>query len=297
MSNKGSIVRKLNKLNLIEGIKPFAVETHYEVIMGSFAYGVSSDMSDTDVYGVFIPPIDYIFPHTAGYIHGFGEKPPEYDTFQKHHIKVNEREYDIQLYTLVNYVQSCMENNPNLIDSLFVPERCVIHQSMVGEILRENRRLFLHKGIHKKLMGYAYSQLNKIRTKEPEGKRLAMIEKFGYDVKFAYHVVRLVQQAEMVMMHHDLDLEENRELLKSVRRGEWTLDELEAWFKKRRDELDTLYIDSDLRLTPDYDTIKRILMQCLEAHYGSLSAYFNMEGSDKVMSDKLAQIKAIVLDS
>src|SRR3954464_6079232 len=35
----------------------------YETIMGSVAYGVSSDTSDVDVYGWAIPPKEDIFPH------------------------------------------------------------------------------------------------------------------------------------------------------------------------------------------------------------------------------------------
>jgi hypothetical protein len=213
---------------------------------------------------------------------------------QKHHIQCDGKEYDLALYNVVNYFHLCAENNPNMIDSLFVPERCVIHMSEVGAIFRENRRLFLHKGIQKKLSGYAYSQLRKLRTKEPTGKRKDIIAEFGYDVKFAYHVVRLVQQAEIVLSTGDLDLELNRELLKEVRNGEWTLEQLEAWFEKRQADLDTLYINSNLPPLPEYDKLKPLLMQCLEAHYGSLSAYFNMEGSEQVAADKLRKIKEII---
>ena len=143
-------------------------------------------------------------------------------------------------------------------------------------------------------MGYAFGEFKKIRSQTREGKRVESIEKFGYDVKNAYHVVRLVQQAEMVLNHHDLDLEENRELLKSVRRGEWTLAELTTWFKNRQIQLDGLYISSSLRLMPETDKIKKLLFLCLEAKFGSLSAYFNIEGSDKIAQDKLARIKEIV---
>lgn len=45
---------------------------HYEVIMGSFAYGVNNKNSDKDIYGYAIPPLEYLFPHTIGYINGFG---------------------------------------------------------------------------------------------------------------------------------------------------------------------------------------------------------------------------------
>lgn len=294
--DKGSIARKLERKELLTGVKPFIIDTHYEVIMGSFAYGVSSDMSDTDVYGMYVPPVEYIFPHTAGYVRGFGPQPNygSVDNFQRHHIMCDDREYDLALYSIIRYFDLCMDNNPNMIDSLFVPDRCVVHVDTVGEIMRENRRLFLHKGIQKKLLGYAFGQFKKIRSQTREGKRAESVAEHGYDVKNAYHVVRLVQQAEMVMTQHDLDLEANRELLKDVRSGAWTLDELETWFVKRRNELDTLYVTSDLRLVADYDTIKSLLMQCLEAKFGTLEAYFNSEGSDKIAQDKLMQIKAIV---
>lgn len=294
--DKGSIVRKLERNDLLKSVRPFIIDTHYEVIMGSVAYGVSSDMSDTDVYGMYCPPIDYIFPEAAGYIRGFGPKRDfaKVDNYQKHHMQLDGREYDIALFSIIRYFDLCMDNNPNMIDSLFVPDRCIVHQDTVGEIMRENRRLFLHKGIQKKLLGYAFGQLKKIRSSTREGKRKESVERYGYDVKNAYHVVRLVQQCEMVMTKHDLDLELNRELLKDVRSGAWTLERLESWFEKRQSDLETLYVNSDLRLVPDYDILKSLLMQCLEAKFGSLDAYFNSEGSDKIAQDKLERIKAIV---
>ena len=298
--NHGSIVRKLDRLGFLKGAPSAVLDTHYEVIMGSFAYGVTSDTSDTDVYGMFIPPLEHVFPHIGGHIPGFGQPPQTVENYQKHHIELKDegKEYDIALHTIVKYFALCRDNNPNMIDSLFVPARCIVHMSDVGSIMRENRRMFLHKGIQKRLVGYAYSQLNKLKTKKPDkgSKRYDMVQEHGYDVKFAYHVVRLVQQAEMVLTTGDLVLDEegNRELMKSVRRGEWTLDEIEEWFKRRSAELETLYIDSDLQYKPDDDKLKELLFQCLEAHYGSLSNYFNLEGSERVAQDKLKRIRDII---
>ena len=41
---------------------------HYETIMGSTAYGISTEGSDWDIYGFAIPPRDNIFPHLQGEI-------------------------------------------------------------------------------------------------------------------------------------------------------------------------------------------------------------------------------------
>lgn len=274
-----STFTELKKKNLI-GPHPSFLETavQYEVIMGSVAYGVSSDTSDMDVYGFCIPPKDYIFPHLRGEIPGFGSTGPTFDQYQEHHI-VDEsalgnrgREYDITIYSIVKFFQLCMENNPNMIDSLFVPRRCILYSSQIGEIVRENRHVFLHKGAWHKFKGYAFSQVHKMKTKKPIGKRKAMLEEYGMDVKFAYHVVRLLNEVEQILTEHDLDLERNREQLKAIRRGDWSLEQIEDYFASKERELETLYTNCSLPGKPDEEKIKELLLNCLEHHFGSLEA-------------------------
>ena len=78
---------------------------HYEVIMGSTAYGVSEDYSDMDVYGFCIPPKEDIFPHLKGEIQGFGKPHNKFEQYQEHHIidKNKNREYDITIYSIIKY--------------------------------------------------------------------------------------------------------------------------------------------------------------------------------------------------
>lgn len=159
-----SIVNELYTKNIVK-MPSFVSTTHYEVIMGSYAYGVSDDMSDVDIYGFTIPPKDYIFPHIRGEILGFGKPGPRFEQWQQHHIQYREREYDCSIFNIVKYFQLAMENNPNLLDSLFVSQRCVLHSTKVGDIIRDERHSFLHKGAYHKLMGYAHSQMQKAKTK------------------------------------------------------------------------------------------------------------------------------------
>ena len=141
-----------------------------------------------------------MFPHLAGEIPGFGTPRERFDQWQQHHVRPpdgRETTYDFQVFGVVRYFQLLMECNPNVIDSLFTPRRCVMHSTQVGEIVRENRKLFLHKGAWHKFRGYAYSQMHKIKGKVNASNpaRAETIGKFGYDVKFAYHVVRLLARA------------------------------------------------------------------------------------------------------
>lgn len=268
-----SIIKKLTSQELIRPPSYVEKSTQFEVYMGSIAYGVSNDMSDIDVYGFCIPPKDVIFPHLRGIIPGFGKQIQKFEQYQQHHVKTldGEKEYDLDIYNIVKYFQLCMDNNPNMIDSLFVPERCVAFMTPVGSIVRDNRRLFLHKGSYHKYRGYAHSQLHKCRIKNPQGKRKELVEKYGYDTKFAYNIPRLLLQAEQIMEEGDLDLERNREYLKAIRRGEVPLEDIERWKTEKELGLEKLYSESKLQYKPDEQKIKQLLLNCLEEHYGKLS--------------------------
>jgi len=332
------LVQELAERKLVTPPKWLPSNVHYLVIMGSVAYGVSSDNSDQDIYGFAIPPKEDVFPHLRGEIPGFGRQKQRFQQWQEHHVHDPDAaggkgtEYDFTVYSIVKYFQLCMENNPNMVDSLFVPERCVKHISAVGKMVREKRRIFLHRGCWQKFKGYAYSQLSKIQTKRKtavvlrqieeqlgipheitfdqveaevlfrqdspgmvsgailsnlssavleayyrtykkgveKSKRFEGVKHGGYDFKFAYHLVRLMCEVEQILVEGDLDIQKNREQLKSIRRGEWELDRLISWFENKEKVLDKVYVESKLPWGPDEAAIKQLLLDCLEHHYGSL---------------------------
>lgn len=269
-----SILSKLVSKGLAH--PPSGLENHiqYEVIMGSEAYAVSSDDSDRDIYGWCIPQKTLIFPHLAGEVEGFGSKGPRFEVYQQHHIndESTKKEYDFQIYSIVKYFNLLMGCNPNMVDSVFVPHRCILHMTPLGQLVRDNRHLFLQKRAWHTFKGYAYQQLHKIHLKNPKegSKREALIKQFSYDVKFAYHIVRLMLEVEQILVEGDLDLERHREQLKSIRRGEWKLEDIEAFFKSKEKELEQIYVSSKLRHSPDEAEIKKLLLNCLEQHFGTL---------------------------
>lgn len=271
--------------------------TAYLTVMGSQSYGVSGDASDVDIYGFCVPPKDMVFPHLAGEIAGFGTPGPRFEQWQQHHVRPpdgRDTSYDFQIFGIVRMFQLCMECNPNVIDSLFTPRRCVMHSTQVGEMVRDGRKLFLHKAAWHRFRGYAYAQMGKIRARvnAENPARADSIARFGYDVKFAYHVVRLLDEAEQILVEGDLDLERNREQLKSIRRGEWTLDAIGAHFDAKERALETAYANSTLPAAPDEARIKALLLACLETHFGSLAAAVRQDPS----AERLARDIQDVLD-
>lgn len=287
-----SHVRKLNKMKLITPPYHVPEGLQYEVIMGSVAYGSSDDTSDMDIYGFSIPPKEIVFPHLKGEIQGFGSPTYRFNQYEEHHIQRpdNKKEYDIVIYNIVKYFQLCMNNNPNMIDSLFVPQRCILYCSRIGDMVRGKRRMFLHRGSFHRFKGYSFSNLHKMKIKKPEGKRKELIEKYGFDVKFASNVVRLLNEVEQILIEHDLDLERNREQLKSIRRGEWTIEQIEDYFDRKQRSLEDLYTKSTLQYKPDENAIKELLLNCLEEYYGNIDKFVKTEEDSKLIIHDLKEL-------
>lgn len=351
------LLHRLQKDGLIHPPKWLPDNTAFLTVMGSTAYGVSNDMSDMDVYGFCFPTKDTVFPHLAGHIPGFGSGPTPFDMWQEHHVKEKGtgKEYDFAVYSIVRFFQLVMDNNPNMVDSLFTPQRCVLHSTDVSDLVRANRRAFLHKGSYHRFKGYAYQQLKKVENKRQDdptlkavlefeeahgldrtisygdvhqevdhrsratgyhamklyglsdeqlleyqghyqrmlasNKRLEGVKRFGFDVKFSYHIVRLALECEQILVEGDLDLERNREQLKAIRRGEWTLERLKTWFEEKERQLEQVYTDSTLPKFPDEAFLKDLLLKCLEHHYGKIEKAFVKETDvDRLLRDMQAVI-------
>lgn len=288
---KTGVVRRLQDKNIITqgSIPPFvAGNIQYETIMGSVAYGVSSDTSDCDIYGFCIPPKDMVFPHLAGEIKGFGTPHKPFDQYQQHHLKENDKVYDITIYSIVRYFHLCMGCNPNMIDSLFTPSNMVLTATRVANMVRDNRKLFLSKKAWHTFKGYAYAQKNKMNVKSPDqnSKRYEMVQKHGYDLKFAYHIIRLMDEVEQILELGDIDLQRNKEQLKSIRRGDLTKQEIEDLFTNKEKSLEVLYHTSKLPNKPLEAEIKNLLLNCLEEHYGNLNGAIVRENrGDKAVNE------------
>ncbi len=289
------IIRDLKEAGLIDCPKWMVDSVLYLTITGSMAYGVNTDDSDLDMVGFCMPPRGMVFPHSLGIVKGFGDQGEQFEQWQMHHVKSEDgkKEYDFTVYSLVKFFNQCMGMNPNMVDLLFTPDNCVVVRSKVSDMVRENRKLFLHKGAWHKFKGYAFSQMKAIKGKARQSneKRAENTAKYGYDVKYGYHVVRLMLEVEQILTEGDLDLQRNKEQLKSIRRGEWPLERLEAYFAEKELSLEQVYLDSHLPYEADEKALRNLLLQCMEEHYGDLS---NLVTRDTSVDDVLRDFRAVL---
>lgn len=291
------ILQDLATKGLIHPPRWLSDNTQYLAIVGSESYGANTDSSDRDLQGFCIPPKDDLFPHLRGEIAGFGYQHQRFSDWQQHHIYDPSRrmEYDFAVYSIVKFFQLAMDNNPNILDIISVPTQCVVHITQVGQMVRDNRKIFYHAGCFAKFRGYANKQMSKLddNANRSNPKRAADIEKNGYDTKFLMHVVRLALECEQLLLTGELDLQRDSQTLLSIRRGEWTLEHGKKWWEEKSRALETVYANCKaLPHTPDEEKIKDLLFQCLEQHYGSLqSAVVRVPQLDSLIDDLEAVVQ------
>jgi uncharacterized protein len=119
----------------------------YEYIRGSKSYGLDTPTSDEDHGGVFICPPEMLMGLRSNYVE-----------------QVADEKGDTVFYEFGRWIELLLKSNPTALESLFIPERCVIGNihPMVKYII-DHRDMFLSKECFKTLTGYAHSQIYKAR--------------------------------------------------------------------------------------------------------------------------------------
>ena len=160
------ILDNLTQRNIAHPPRWLPANTHFLAIVGSESYGANIDNSDRDLQGFCIPPKELVFPHLAGEIPGFGTQIKRFDVWQEHKVidPSRNQEYDFSVYSIVKFFQLAMENNPNILDVISVPTQCVVHATAIGQLVRDNRKLFYHAGCFSKFRGYAFAQFSKLNS-------------------------------------------------------------------------------------------------------------------------------------
>lgn len=117
--------------------------TIFKCITGSRAYGTNTQDSDTDIRGVCIPEIDYFFG-----------------------IKRFEQFIDNEstIYDLRKALNLIAAANPNMLELLFIPERCFLKITPIWNNILESRDSFISTRVKSTYSGYAIAQIRRIRT-------------------------------------------------------------------------------------------------------------------------------------
>ena len=123
----------------------------FEFVRGSQAYGTNTPESDEDIGGIFMPPRDVILGVS------------KVNVFDKWQDESGEK-IDKSMYNMNSAFDLFIDNNPNMLDFLFAPERCIKFTSPTWERIREIRDEFLCTKAKFTFQGYAYAQLKRLES-------------------------------------------------------------------------------------------------------------------------------------
>lgn len=118
-------------------------------VVGSQAYKINTASSDTDIRGVFIAPLDYYLGiKSVEQVEGGWESIGQ--------------PKDTYLYEVRKYVRLAADNNPNILEILWLDD--YITKTKAGQLIIDNRDLFLSTKAKHTYSGYAHAQLRRIDT-------------------------------------------------------------------------------------------------------------------------------------
>jgi len=119
-----------------------------------------------------------------------------------------------------------------------------------------------------------YQSWKQERNKE----RAKMEEKFGYDVKHASHLVRLMHEGEEVLVTGSITLPRpEAELLRDVKNGKYKYNELIELVSGFDEKFERLYESSLLQYTPNYRKANGLYLSILEEYYGKVGNFKRLD--------------------
>ncbi|MCS0602080.1 nucleotidyltransferase domain-containing protein [Streptomyces sp. LP11] len=213
--------------------------TIYSCVMGSRAFGLATEASDTDRRGVFLAPtaLYWRFEKPPTHVEGPGEERFSWE--------------------LERFCELALRGNPNILECLHSP--LVEHLDDTGRELLSLRGAFLSRQVYGTFTRYALGQ----RRKLDADVRTTGAPRW----KHAMHLLRLLMSARDLLRTGELclDVGEWREPLLAVKRGEVSWAEVETRMARLAAETDTALARTPLTPEPDHARVADFLYRARRA--------------------------------
>lgn len=210
----------------------------YRCVVGSTAYGLSQEGSDVDRRGFYLPSADLEWS-LAGV-------PEQLETD------------DEEVYwEIEKFVRLALKANPNVLECLYSPlvETC----TPLAQELIDLRPIFLSQYVHRTYNSYVLSQFKKL---EQDLRNHGQIR-----WKHVMHLIRLLLSGVVVLRHGfvPLRVDEHRDRLLAIRRGDVPWEDVECWRLALHKELDEALKSTSLPEHPDYERANAFLIRARRA--------------------------------
>ena len=142
----------------------------YEYVRGSHAYGLDLPTSDVDTGGIYMAPAEQLL--------GLGLDYQDQIASEKN---------DDTWLELNKFFQLLLKSNPTVLESLFVPERCIKYEHPIMTEIKKYRDKFITKECFKPILGYSYEQIKKCRGLNKRFLQEKIERKGILDFVYTYH--------------------------------------------------------------------------------------------------------------
>jgi hypothetical protein len=207
----------------------------YRCVIGSRAYGLHETGSDTDRRGIYLPPAER---HWS--LSGVPEQLENDDTQECY-------------WEIRKFLTLALKAKPNILECLYTP--LVEQASPLAQELLAMRSIFLSRLIYQTYNGYVMSQFKKMEQDLRNRGELRW--------KHAMHLIRLLLSGVTTLKEGfvPIRVEEHREGLLAIRRGEVPWEEVNAWRLRLHAEFDAAFAATHLPEHPDYERTNAFLIR------------------------------------
>ena len=206
----------------------------YRCIVGSRAFGLDDENSDTDYRGIYLPPARL---HWS--LYGVPEQ-------------LENKDREECFWELQKFLVLALKANPNILECLNTP--LVEYKNEIAEELLSIKRIFFSKLVYQTYNGYVMSQFKKL---EQDLRARGEIR-----WKHAMHLIRLILQGIEILDSGELNVkvENNRERFLEIKRGEMSWKSLNDWRLELHKDFERAFAETALPERPDYEKANEFLI-------------------------------------
>lgn len=207
----------------------------YNCVVGSRAYGLDDENSDTDRRGIYLPPADL---HWS--LYGIPE--------QIEHKEAQECYWELQKFLVL-----ALKANPNVLECLYTP--LVEVATPLAQELLDLRSLFLSQLVYQTYNSYVLSQFKKM---EQDLRNVGAIR-----WKHAMHLIRLLLSGITILREGfvPVRVEDYRDRLLAIKYQQMSWEEVNHWRLSLHQEFDRTFANTQLPERPDYEKANAFLIR------------------------------------
>lgn len=180
----------------------------------------------------------------------------------KHDAPSQPGDLDLTIFSLRKFLRLAMQGNPQILQCLFVPLSLCISRNAIGQALQEDiAPLIVSRHAGARYLGYLEAQRQRLMGERGQKKvnRPELEEKYGFDTKYAMHILRLGFQGVELMSTGKLTLpmpEKDRAFVYATRLGEVPLQDVLTKAGELEREIKDLSLSGPLMAEPAREDIE-----------------------------------------